>query len=150
MRDIKLSGEIVRYIIAGGIAFTVDFSILFVLTEYLGVHYLISALAGYLAGLMIAYSSNVFWVFSYRKYKNVWAELAIFKGIVLAGIVLNELTMLLFVEVFSTDYLYAKLFAAVGITILNFAAKKKLLFSPPKSIKGESESSSDEVFELRE
>jgi hypothetical protein len=35
--------QIVRYTFVGGLAFLVDFGVLFALTQFLGIHYLVSA-----------------------------------------------------------------------------------------------------------
>ena len=44
----KLVKQIFRFTLIGGIAFLIDSTILFILTDYVGVHYLISSMISFL------------------------------------------------------------------------------------------------------
>jgi putative flippase GtrA len=126
-----MNREIFRYTIAGGLAFLIDFSVLYLCTEFLAVHYLLSNLLGLVAGLTLTYVLNTQWVFSYRRYKRrTTLEFTIFSAIVVAGLGLNEALMLLLVSAFSLHYLYAKIVTTVFVTIFNYFAKKFILFHP--------------------
>jgi len=125
-----MNREIFRYIIAGGLAFLIDFSILYICTEFLAMHYLVSNLFGLAAGLTITYILNTQWVFSYRRYKKSWLEFVIFSAIVVVGLGLNEGLMLILVGTFSVHYLHAKIVTSVFVTVFNYIAKKYILFHP--------------------
>ena len=45
-----------RYTIVGGVALTADFSTLFLLTRFAGIHYLASAAVAFLVGLTVNYA----------------------------------------------------------------------------------------------
>ena len=62
--------EFGKYLIAGGTAFVFDVGILYVLTEYFEVHYLVSAIFGFAVGSIVAYFLSVNWVFTNRVLKN--------------------------------------------------------------------------------
>ena len=47
--------QFVRYFFVGGFAFIVDFGLLYILTEYAGLHYLLSATLSFIAGLVVNY-----------------------------------------------------------------------------------------------
>jgi putative flippase GtrA len=127
--------EIFRYIVAGGLAFGVDFSVLYVCTEFLGLHYLISNLFGYFSGLVLTYILNTQWVFSYRRYEKTLLEFLIFNAIVIAGLGLSEGLMAILVGTFGLHYLYAKIVTGFVITVFNYVAKKFILFHPPGTLR---------------
>lgn len=125
--------EIVKYLIAGGLAFGTDALILYGLTEFAGWHYLASNTVGFSAGLIISYVLNIRWVFSDRKYEfQITTEFPIFVAIVVAGYLINQLVMWLVVERVEIDYLIAKAFATAFVLGFNFVAKKFLLFTKTK------------------
>jgi putative flippase GtrA len=125
-----VNNEIFKYVISGGLAFILDFSVLYICTEFLSIHYLISNLLGYFAGLTVAYTLNIYWVFSYRRIKQTWLELAIFNMIVIAGLGVSEAIMAVLVENMDIYYLYAKIVAGFFVMIFNYTAKKFILFHP--------------------
>jgi len=67
--------QLVRYTLVGGVAFLVDFGLLFMLTEYAGMHYLAAAAVAFLGGLTTNYALSVSWVFSRRSMGSGWMEL---------------------------------------------------------------------------
>ena len=126
-----MNSELIKYVIAGGIAFTVDFSLLYFCTEFLGMHYLLSNFFGYFAGLAVAYGLNVRWVFSYRRYRQkTWLEFFIFNTIVIVGLGISEGMMAALVDVSGMYYLYAKIVTSFFVALFNFTAKKFILFHP--------------------
>ncbi len=128
---LRLNREWLRYLLAGGLAFAVDFGLLYFCKEHLGLHYLVANLISYGGGLALTYLLNTRWVFDYRKYKKkTLLELAIFNAIVLAGLALNQVLMLGFVEWMELHYLQAKIVASVAVTLFNYVAKKYILFHP--------------------
>jgi putative flippase GtrA len=126
-----LQGEFGKYLVAGGLAFLCDITVLYVLTEINGTHYLLSAFFGYMAGLIVSYWLNIRWVFAYRKYDRWVTELSIFNLIVVMGLLLNEGMIYWLVEFESVDYLLAKVITTGVILFFNFGAKKIFLFRSP-------------------
>jgi len=132
----NLFWQIVRYGISGGIAFVADFVVLWLLTEFVGWYYLVSAVCGNLVGLIITYLMSVVWVFDQRRLSNHWAEFAGFTLIAGLGMGLTELFMYIFTEyVFiealfgPNNYLISKLVTAFIVACVNFVLKKTFLFS---------------------
>jgi putative flippase GtrA len=126
------NSEFIKYIIAGSIAFICDFSILYICTELIGLHYLVSSFLGYGVGLTISYFLNVTWVFKYRKYDRRIVEFSIFNAIVIAGLLFNEIILYVAVNSFEVHYLYGKIASGFIIFLFNYFAKKLLLFNKEK------------------
>ncbi len=120
----------VKYAISGGFAFVVDTSLLYMLTQYMGWHYLASNTVGVVFGLLITYYLNIKWVFADRKYEfNIGKEFPLFAAIVVTGYLINQLVMWMAVETIGLDLLFAKVAATAFVLAFNFTAKKFLLFT---------------------
>ena len=117
-----------RYGFAGGVAFCVDFGLLYILTDFFHIYYLISAAISFIPGIAVNYLLSVHWVFNKRTVKNRKAEFLFFTLIGMVGLGWNELFMWLFTDVAGFHYLISKLFSTALGYIWNFSAKKFFLF----------------------
>ncbi len=120
--------QLFRYIFVGGAAFIVDFTSLFILTDFFGIYYLISAAIAFILGLFVNYFLSVKWVFNKRKIENRTFEFGIFAVIGIIGLGLNEVIIWFFTEDLQIYYLLSKIIAAVIILFWNFFARKLALF----------------------
>ncbi|MCB1842074.1 MAG: GtrA family protein [Halioglobus sp.] len=127
-----LRREIGRYLVAGGLAFIVDVAIFQAAIVLLGLHYLVANVGGYVGGLLIAYSLNTRWVFSYRRIQRGWLEITLFCALLLVGLALSQGVLMLLVEVVGAPPLAAKVVAGFFLMVFNFVARKTLLFSPAR------------------
>ena len=125
----KLFSQFLRYVAVGGAAFVVDFSVLFFLTEHLGVYYIASATAGFLVGLVVNYLLCVFLIFDFRAINNPSHEFGFFAAIGIAGLLLNNSLIWLLTELAGFHYLASKLVAAALVLVFNFTLRRQLLFS---------------------
>jgi len=121
--------QIFRYLFSGGVAFIVDYSALYALTEWGGLHYLLSSSISFMLGLIVTYVFSILWIFDVRSREKKWEEFLIFAGIGLVGLGLTELFMYLFTSVIGLHYLVSKIITTILVTAWNFSAKKLLLFS---------------------
>ncbi len=120
--------QLFRYTFVGGIAFLFDFGSLYFLTDWLTIHYLISAALAFLIGISVNYFLSITWVFRIRTMKSVWMEIAIFTVIGIIGLGLNEVIIWFFTETAEFHYLISKLFSTVSVYLWNFFARKFVLF----------------------
>lgn len=128
----QLIQELSRYVLAGGLAFSADFSLLFLLTEYGGWHYLLSATCAFIFGLIINYACAIRYVFTYRSHSNRRLEFVLFTLIGVAGLLINNLCLFTFTERFGFHYLISKIAAAFIVLMFNFSLRRVLLFTPLK------------------
>jgi putative flippase GtrA len=124
----SLSIQILKYALVGGAAFLIDFSLLYFLTEYIHIHYILSATAAFVAGLLCNYILSVLWVFEERALSNKLAEFLIFSMIGLIGLLLNDGLIWSLTELGGMHYLLSKVLAAVAVFFWNFIARRQLLF----------------------
>jgi putative flippase GtrA len=124
----KTGIQLFRYLFVGGAAFIVDFLSLYILTDFFGIYYLISAAIAFILGLFVNYILSVSWVFNKRKLDNRTFEFGIFAIIGIVGLGLNEVLLWFFTQELLIYYLLSKIFAAAIILFWNFFARKYLLF----------------------
>ncbi|MCH7613412.1 MAG: GtrA family protein [Candidatus Marinimicrobia bacterium] len=121
--------QLIRYTFVGGIAFLADFGLLFILTEYFGIHYLISASIGFAVGLVLNYIMSITWVFSNRRVKNKRIEFILFIIIGAIGLGLNEVFLWGFTDFLKIHYLKSKIISTFFIYLWNFFVRKYMLFN---------------------
>jgi putative flippase GtrA len=120
--------QLFRYTFVGGTAFIVDFGLLFVLTDFVNIHYLISAAISFLLGLATNYWLSIIWVFNKRILTNKSLEFGIFAFIGIMGLGFNELFIWFFTEYVHFHYLLSKIVSTVFVFLWNFIVRKFILF----------------------
>lgn len=120
--------QMFRYLFVGGAAFIVDFLSLFILTDFFGIYYLVSAAIAFILGLIANYFLSISWVFNKRKLKNRHIEFGMFAIIGIIGLGFNEIFIWFFTQDLQIYYLISKIFAAIIILFWNFFARKYILF----------------------
>lgn len=121
--------QLFRYTFVGGTAFVVDFTSLFVFTEFLGIYYLISAAIAFMFGLTTNYTLSVIWVFNKRRLKRRWLEFVINTSIAATGLLLNVFIIWFFTEKIHLYYLVSKVISTGLVFWWNFLLKRIILFS---------------------
>ncbi len=121
--------QLFRYTFVGGIAFGVDFGLLFLLTEFAGIHYLISAAISFSLGLATNYILSITWVFNTRNVSNRYLEFAIFGIIGIVGLGMNELIIWTFTEYVGFHYMASKIVSTVVVYLWNFFTRKYILYN---------------------
>ena len=117
-----------RSTFVGAISTLADMGLLYILTDFAHIHYLISTSLGFILGTIINYILSIFWVFKEKKLKNKTAEFIIFSIIGAIGLLLNELFMWLFTDIAGLYYLISKIISTIIVFLFNFLTRKKFLF----------------------
>jgi putative flippase GtrA len=130
MSGVLFKGESGRYLLVGALAFSIDICTLFLLTHFLNIYYLYSAVIGFIAGLLFNYYFSITWVFTDRFFINrSHLEFFFFSLIGIGGLLLNEALLWILVSFFFVQYLVAKVVTVVVVFMWNFFIRKWLLFS---------------------
>lgn len=122
-----------RYLFAGAAGFITDFTILFILTHFLNIFYLISATVSFTAGVFVTYIISIYWVFQQKSHRKRTTEFILFVLIGIVGLILTLGLLWFFTEKLHIYYLVSKIIATIIVYFWNFFARKKLLFSEIKS-----------------
>ena len=121
--------QLFRYLFVGGFAFVVDYGLLYALTEWAGLYYLVSASISFLAGLGVNYLLSTGWIFKNSKMDNKVGEFIIFSIIGVIGLGLNSLLLYVFTGLAHIHYMISKLLTAALVMLWNFFARKIILFT---------------------
>ncbi|MDO4287879.1 MAG: GtrA family protein [Eubacterium sp.] len=116
--------EIFRFAVNGGVSFVVDYAVLFILTEFFDVNYLISSGISFTLSVIVNYLICVLWVFKNVK-KNDTKTVVLFVGSSVIGLLINQVLMWFFVEITGLYYMIAKIIATIIVMIWNYVAKRK-------------------------
>ncbi len=143
----KISKEFVLYFLLSFLAFGLDYTVLFLLTEFLHFSYLLSGACGFFVGVIVTYLGSIFLVFEERRIKNASLEFMIFALIGLVGLGLNHFFLWLFTEKIGLYYLISKFFSAGFIFISNFNLRKFFLFHKTPTAQETPLANGEEVFE---
>lgn len=119
-----------KYLVAGGMGFIIDYTVLVICFNLLGWHYLLSSILGFIAGLIFVYITSNKWVFSRRKMADkAVVEFIIFAVIGIIGLGLTVLFMWFFVDICGIYPLISKLITTALVLLWNFGARKIILYS---------------------
>lgn len=127
----KLFRQIIKFGFVGGTAFLIDAGILFILTEFCGIHYLISGAVSFTVSVIYNYILSIKWVFDAKEGNSKVEELAVFIGLSVIGLGLNQLFMWFFVDLLHIYYMLSKIVATAIVMVYNFITRK--LFIERKS-----------------
>lgn len=116
--------EIGRFLLVGGGSFLIDYSLLYLFTEFGGIGYLYSSALSFTASVLVNYWLCLVYVFPYARAPSGKRAFLFFASS-LAGLGLNQLCMWLFVEKAALHYMLAKILATGIVTIWNYVAKRK-------------------------
>ena len=123
----KLIKQVLRFLVVGGTAFLIDFSALYILTEWLELDYLLANAISFTTSVIYNYILSTLWVFdTKRKKSKVW-ELILFILLSLVGLGINQGIMWITVEQASINYLLSKILATAFVMIFNFITRKRFL-----------------------
>lgn len=120
----KLLGQIIKFGFVGGTAFVIDAGILFILTEFCGIHYLISGAVSFTVSVIYNYILSIKWVFDAKEGSSKTKELAVFIGLSVIGLGINQLFMWIFVDLLHIYYMLSKIVATAIVMVYNFITRK--------------------------
>lgn len=120
--------QLFRYAVVGGLAFAADYGLLYALTEWCGLYYILSATLSFVAGLTVNYLISIHWVFNESKLRSRTAEFVIYAAVGVVGLLFNNLLLYLFTDCLELHYMISKLVSAAIVLLWNFVARRLILF----------------------
>ncbi|MDY4739676.1 GtrA family protein [Absicoccus porci] len=123
----NLIKQLFRFGIVGGIAFLIDYSVLFICTEYLGIYYLISSFISFTVSTVFNYIASVRWVFDVDQKKSQRRNFVLFIVFSVIGLGINQCIMWFGVEKLDLYYMLVKIGATAIVMVFNFVTRKMFL-----------------------
>ena len=123
----KLIKQFLRFGIVGGTAFIIDYALLYICTEYLGIYYFISSIISFSISTIFNYIASIYWVFDVNKEKSQSKNFVLFVGLSIVGLGINQLIMWFGVEQLHVYYMIVKIGATAIVMVFNFITRKMFL-----------------------
>ena len=120
----KLMEQIVKFGFVGFLCFFIDYGLMVLLKERLGIHYLISSTISFTVSVIVNYILSITFVFETDKSKNKVGEFVIFVCLSVIGLGINEACMWFTVETLGIHYMLSKVGATAVVMVYNFISRK--------------------------
>ncbi|MCB7305195.1 GtrA family protein [Bariatricus massiliensis] len=127
MNDNNLGKQILKFTVVGGSAFVIDYLLLFLCTEFIGMPYYISNIISFSVSVIFNYILSVKWVFDVEDKRNKSAEFVVFIILSVIGLGINQVVMWAAVEYIKIYYMLAKIGATAIVMVYNFISRKMVL-----------------------
>lgn len=123
----RLINQILKFGVVGGTAFLIDYGLLFVLTEFAGIHYLISGTISFAASVIYNYILSIVWVFDPVGERSRTKDMAVFLILSVIGLGINQAIMWILVEQAGVYYMLSKIVSTAIVMVYNFITRKLFL-----------------------
>ena len=119
--------QIFKFGIVGGIAFLIDYIVLFCCKEFIGLSVLLSAAIAFIVSVIYNYIASIKWVFNVNKEKSAKKNFVIFIILSIIGLIITEIIMWIGSDLVGINYLLVKIFATAIVMVFNFITRKIFL-----------------------
>ena len=123
----KTVTQAAKYLVVGGTCTIVDMGLLYVLTEYAGIYYVLAAALSFTTGVTLNYFMCTGWIFEESKIKNKGVEILLYFVISIIGLLINVAGIWLLTNFLALHFMLSKFLATVLTLIWNFCSRKYLL-----------------------
>jgi len=121
--------RIIRFLISGGLATSMNLLTLYFLAHIMGIWYLTSSILAFFVGFVASFTLQKFWTFRDHRKDIIGRQLVIYLTIVLVNLVFNTALVYIFVEYMELWPLVAQALAALIIAVEGFFAYKFFVFN---------------------
>ncbi|MCR4956141.1 MAG: GtrA family protein [Lachnospiraceae bacterium] len=132
---VRFIKQFFRHSVIGGIAFLIDYGLLFWFTEIVGIYYLVSAIISFTISMIFNYGFSMRYVFTRRDDISRRHEFVLFVILSVIGLIANTVLLWAIVKYTALHYMAAKLVATAIVTLYNFWSRKRYLEKRKKEIR---------------
>jgi len=122
----SLMKQIIRFGIIGGLAFVIDYALLYICTEYFHIYYLYSSMISFTVSVIFNYIASIKWVFEVDESKGK-QNFILFVIFSIIGLFINQLIMWIGADIMHIYYMLTKIAATAIVMIWNFVTRKLFL-----------------------
>ena len=123
----RLAWQFTRFLIVGLVSFAFDYGLFFVLFHYFGVQYIVASTISFSLSLVLNYILTLKFVFEAKQGRSIAKEFAMYIGLNIIALGLNQLILFLTVDGLGMSPLIGKLVATAVVLVYNFISRKLLI-----------------------
>lgn len=123
---------IVRYLVSGGTAAFTDIGLLYVLTKFVGLWYLASAVLAFIVAFGVSFTLQKFWTFQDKDLQAVKRQAGLYFLAAIVNLCLNTLLVYLMTDFLGIFYVISQVIAAGLVAIWSFFVYKYYVFGVNK------------------
>lgn len=127
LKNNKLLLQIFKFIIVGGTATVIDFVVLFILKEFIGLNEIVANTISFTVSVIYNYIASVKWVFDVDQDKSKSKQFITFIIFSIVGLLINNLILWICIDKLSIYYLIGKAIATGIVMVFNFITRKMFL-----------------------
>jgi putative flippase GtrA len=120
--------KIFRFLISGGAAAGTNLFILYAVTEWFGIWYLLSSVIAFIIAFFVSFVLQKYWTFKDHSTDMIHRQMVIYFAYALLGVLVNTLFVYIFVEIFGIHYFVAQFISSGLIAIANFFVYRFFIF----------------------
>ena len=122
----KLSVQIFKFVIVGGIATIIDWLVYYILFNYLNMNPLIANIFSFAVSVVYNYTASIKWIFEVDKNKSKKKIFAEFIVLSIVGLLLTEILLAVFINSMKMTEMLSKIIATAIVMVFNFITRKIL------------------------
>ena len=130
---VRRHAMVIRYLIAGGTAASVDISILYLATEVFGVWYLSSAVFAFTMAFIVSFLLQKFWAFRDRRVEGMHGQLLSYLFVLILNMILNTAFIYFLVENGNQHYIISQIISGAVIALWSFFIYRFIIFREGQS-----------------
>lgn len=132
---LRKRARLLRYLAAGTTAAIVDFGLLYLFTEKVGLHYLTSAILAFIVAFIVSFLLQKFWTFQDDSVDRVHAQAAFYLVIALLNLLLNTGLLYVFVDILHLWYMTGQFITSGLIAFESFFISRHFIFKRSSPLK---------------
>ncbi len=128
-RSLYASRQIItRYLVSGGTAAFTDIGLLYVLTKFVGLWYLASAVLAFIVAFGVSFTLQKFWTFQDKDLQAVKRQAGLYFLVAIVNLCLNTLLVYLITDFLGIFYVISQVIAAGLVAVWSFFIYKYYVF----------------------
>ena len=128
-----LVAQFAKFLVVGGISFSLDYGLFVFLYNVFGVYYILSSTISFATSVVLNYVLSRKYVFEIREDRSVAREFAFYAVLNVIALFLNQVILYASVDYLSFSPPVGKIIATAVVLVYNFVSRKLLLERPPST-----------------
>ena len=120
--------KIIRFLFSGAVGAGTNLLILFVLTHYLGLYYVVSVIISFIIATTVSFIMQKYWTFQDNSKEVIHNQALIFTIVSGINLIINTAIVYSFVEFAHFHYLIGQIFASIIVAFESFFIYKIFIF----------------------